>query len=106
MGYRSDVAFVVPESAPRFEELDKDVFDVHEKGGYRLYHVEQIKWYPDDEVVKAVTAYMYKLDNLCDDDQRYLFIRLGEDTDDNEVRGYLYDNPFDLRHIRRIEFET
>lgn len=106
MGYRSDVAFVVPDSAPRFEEMDKHVFDVHEKGGYRLYVVEQIKWYPDDEIVQAVTQYMDKLDKLCDDNQRYRFLRFGEEKDHIEDRGYLYDNPFNLCWTRRILFDV
>ena len=61
--------------------------------------------YDDDEVVKAVTAYMDKMDEQCDAEQGYLFIRLGEMEDDNEVRGFLYENPFDLHRVRRIAFE-
>ena len=46
MGYRSQVGFVVPENAPRFEQLDDDAncFDeIREVDGCRLYFCDHIK---------------------------------------------------------------
>jgi len=103
MGYRSEVAFIVPENAPHFEEIDNCFDTVVEKDGLRLYHATWLKWYEDFPVVQAVTSYLSKLDDTIEE-ERYLFIRLGEDTSDAEEEGNLWDNPFNLGWTRKIEF--
>ena len=103
MGYRSEVAFVVPDSAPRFEEMENCFEDIIEKDGYRLYHSTWLKWYEDYPIVHAVQEYLFSLDE--DGGEDYLFIRLGEDNADVEEEGGLWDNPFDLGWARKIEFE-
>jgi hypothetical protein len=104
MGYRSEVAFVVPESAPRFEEVDNCFEDIIERDGYRLYHSTWLKWYEDFPIVISVSDYLTSLDQEDKTDD-YLFIRLGEDNGDVEEEGDLWDNPFDLGWTRKIEFE-
>jgi hypothetical protein len=99
MGYRSEVAFVVPASAPRFEEIE-DCFDkIEERDGYRLYHAAWVKWYDDVPVVQAVNTY---LNGLTD---QHRFIRIGEDYDDVETWGHLQGDPFDLRWVREVVFD-
>ena len=38
------------------------------------------------------------------DGEEYLFLRIGEDHDDNVSTGWMYDNPFDVRIVREIQF--
>jgi hypothetical protein len=107
MGYRSEVGFVVPSSAPKFEEIE-DVFDkVIEKDGFRLYYCDWIKWYDysDDEntIVTAVEKYFDSLDHE-DRMGEYYFIRLGEEFSDVDYRGENYNNPFNLGHSRTLTF--
>jgi hypothetical protein len=103
MGYRSEVAFIVPEKAPRFEEIENCFATIKEKDGLRLYHSSWLKWYEDFEIVQAVESY---LDELDENEDRFLFIRLGEDGNDIEERGNLWDNPFGLGWCRKIEFDS
>jgi hypothetical protein len=103
MGYRSEVAFIVPDSAPRFEEIE-DCFDhITEKEGYRLYYADWLKWYEDAEVVMAVTNYLTDL-HTEDKTEEFLFIRLGEDVSDIEEDGQFWDNPFELGWSRKIRY--
>ena len=96
MGYRSQVGLVIPESAPRFEQID-DIFDqIDEKGGYRLYICEAVKWYDEFPVVKAVTEYVNKHEDDC------ILIILGEDDGDIETTGSLWENPFGLGYVRNL----
>jgi len=102
MGYRSEVGFVVPENAPRFEKLDEDAdcFDsIRDADGYRLYVAEQIKWYEGDNVVDAVEEYVREHEDDC------LFVRIGESDDDLEVIGHLWENPFNLGYVRELRFD-
>jgi hypothetical protein len=101
MGYRSEVAFVVPESAPRFEEVENCFEDVIERDGCRLYYATWIKWYEDYPIVQAVTDYLVSLEDDGKSED-YLFIRLGEDYNDIEEEGEFWDNPFDLGWARKI----
>jgi len=103
MGYRSEVAFIVPDTAPKFEEID-DCFDsIIEKDGYRLYHATWLKWYEDFPIVQAVNEYLATLDEN-ETEKRYLFIRIGEDAADVDEEGNFWDNPFDMGWVRKIEF--
>ena len=101
MGYRSDVGFVVPESAPHFEKLDEDsnCFDeIRSQDGFRLYVVESIKWYEDDNLVQAVEQYIRENEDEC------LFVRIGESQEDIQVEGHLWENPFELGFVRRLTY--
>ena len=105
MGYRSEVAFVVPDSAPRFENREDNCFEtVREEDGCRLYHTSWMKWYENDSdypIVQAVMDYLSELD-----DEDFLFIRIGDDVGDIEEVGYFFDNPFNLGYTRRICFDN
>lgn len=103
MGYRSEVAFVVPDGAPRFEEVDNVFDEIKEQNGYRLYHGDWLKWYEDYPIVQAVDAYFSKM--MDEDRDDYLFIRIGESSDDVDEDGCFWDNPFGLSWTRKITFE-
>ena len=102
MGYRSQVGFVVPENAPRFEQLDDDAncFDeIREVDGCRLYFCDHVKWYSGDNLVEAVEAYILEHEDEC------LFIRVGESDSDLEILGTMWDNPFNLGYVRNVTFD-
>lgn len=116
MGYRSDVCLCLKQKlVPRFDDLlstdasDKScVADLlgdaecitDTETGASLWLWQDIKWYADYEDVSA----MEHLLNLADDPD-YLFIRIGDDSDDTEVQGCYWDNPFGLYLARQICFE-
>jgi hypothetical protein len=108
MGYRSDVAFcfkrppqlVIPMSIDNFaKDLPWD--DIIDNGDSMLFSISSIKWYEGYEVIANVMKFLKSLE--YDD---YLFIRLGEDSNDNETEGGWYDNPFDLGTLREITFSN
>lgn len=68
--------------------------------GDELWHWTDVKWCQTNEDVSFMASIMAELD-LRD----YLFLRIGEDTDDNEVQGFYWNNPFALCLERRICFE-
>lgn len=62
------------------------------------WYWEDKKWYEDDPINLMV---MEVLDNIEEED--YLFIRLGEDLCDIEVKGTYFDNTFNIRLMRKIQ---
>lgn len=127
MGYYSDVACVfTPEGYEKFKEIfsekikeywkdypykDTDHPDIMENNmlnysdispdGFVLQEKTDKKWYEDSVYFPDVRAFMSALNELDDDSYKYL--RMGENNDDNEELGGLYDEPFGVGIIRRIE---
>ena len=117
MGYRSDVGLALSKTgAIRLEEklasLDKDSethFNVtefleyaqkhlkHEESGAELYLWDYLKWYDSFSDVRFIEELMNELE--WDD---FLFLRIGEDMNDNEENGGFWDNPFELSILRTI----
>jgi len=117
MGYRSDVGLALSKAgADRLQEklnsLDKDseiFFNVtelleyaykhmkHEQTGSELYLWDYLKWYDSFPDVRFFEDLMNELES---DD--FLFLRIGEDMNDNEERGSFWDNPFELSILRTI----
>jgi hypothetical protein len=98
MGYRSDVAIKVkPIHQPAFEEiLKKAEFDCYHIAPCTAF-ITDVKWYMEWDKVKLVENWLDTLDY-----EDYGFIRLGEDHDDNEIRGDAYS--YDMHISRNIEF--
>ncbi len=111
MGYRSEVILAVgPEVMPQFmvtmakspearelcwadhDEMVKDYCDI--KGAF-LFRWGGIKWY-DSYEVQAIVDFIDWCENETIEvegkevsaDNFYRFVRIGEDTDDNEVQGW------------------
>ena len=59
--------------------------------GAEAYLWECVKWYEDFSDVSFIENLLAELDW-----KDFLFIRIGEDYDDTEVRGDFWDNPFEL----------
>jgi hypothetical protein len=98
MGYRSDVAIKVkPSLQSAFQEtLAKAKLDSYIVNPCTVF-ITNVKWYTDFDNVKLVEKW---LDTLEYED--YGFIRLGEDQDDNEIHGDVYN--YDMYISRSIEF--
>jgi hypothetical protein len=115
MGYRSEVILAVgPEVMPQFmvtmaksEEARKMCWSEHTemikdyagiKGAF-LFRWDHIKWYDSYEEISAIQDFIDwcesekfehegKEVDACD---FYRFVRIGEETDDNEVQGWGFD---------------
>ena len=115
MGYRSEVILVVgKEVMPQFlvtlaksretrvlcyNDTDKYIQN-HEEEGTCLFYWGHIKWYDSFEEVQAIEDFLdwcecerVDVDGKdTDADQFVQFIRIGEELDDMEARGYGYYN--------------
>ena len=117
MGYRSDVGLALSKAGmlrlqEKLNSLDKDsetFFSVsellkyackhmkHEETGAELYLWEYLKWYDNYSDVRFIEDLMNELEW-----EDFLFLRLGEDMNDNEEKGSFWDNPFELSILRTI----
>ena len=114
MGYRSEVVFIVAkEVMPQFlatmaksPETRKMCFSEtymrikdFQGDGNILFNWNSIKWYEGYEEIDAITDFM----DWCDDEDEhgYRFCRVGENDDDNVVRGWGFD---DVHISRSITF--
>ena len=93
MGYRSDVALELTKEkndlfralyAVKFPEDIAFLYDCVESENEdgTLYHWTDIKWYDSFAEVSFIETFINSLDY-----EDYAFIRLGEESDDNEYRG-------------------
>ena len=115
MGYRSEVILVVgKEVMPQFlvtlaksgetramcyHDADQYIQN-HEEEGTCLFYWSHIKWYDSFEEVQAIEDFLDWCESErvdvdgkdTDADQFVQFIRIGEELDDMESRGYGYYN--------------
>ena len=116
MGYRSDVGLALTQPAvhtlhQKLNALDKnsEAFSVvsdflvyadkhleDADSGAEVYLWEGIKWYEEFSDVGFIENLLTELDW-----SDFLFIRIGEDYGDTEVRGDFWENPFDLKLTRK-----
>jgi len=123
MGYRSEVVLAVgKELMPHFlnvlaKEPDARAFvfkdndclrEDYNGEGTLLVSWSDVKWYK--ETYAPITAIQHFID-MCDSDgiegleepwEHFRFVRLGEDSDDIEEKGYL--NSWDIYITRNISF--
>lgn len=117
MGYRSDVGIALNQSAiltlhQKLNALDKEseafsvvssFFTYADKhledcdSGAETYLWEGVKWYDEFPDVEFIENLLMELDW-----GDFLFIRIGEELDDIDIRGSFWDNPFDLGISRSI----
>ena len=117
MGYRSDVGLALSKVGAvslqkKLVALDQDsetFFKVtellkyahkhmkHEETGSELYLWDYLKWYDSYSDVRFIEDLMGELE-----DEEFLFLRIGEDMNDNEEKGSFWDNPFELSILRTI----
>jgi len=110
MCYYSDVALLLGKEADgelrvalvKAPEEVRQLFkgqppEVDAKTGLRLRHWEHVKW--QDEVAEFVDEFISTLN-----DSQYRFLRLGEAFGDLDDSGGIYDSPFALEVVAKIEF--
>ena len=110
MGYYSDVALLLDREADgelRVALVDapedvRQLFkgrapEVDGKTGLRLRRWEHVKW--QDEVAEFMDSFLASLD-----DDQYRFLRLGEAFGDLDDLGDIYESPFVVEVVSRIEF--
>ena len=107
MGYRSEVAialtseaanklFVLQEFCPELKELVNDAdenshFDKEsiDKGFDAKLYWNHVKWYDSYTEIQQMETFLY---NILEDDCDFLFLRIGEETDDMETQGHFWDS--------------
>ena len=110
MGYYSDVALLLGREADgelrvalvKAPEEVRQLFkgkapEVDANTGMRLRHWEHVRW--EGEVAEFMDSFTAALDG-----DQYRFIRLGETFGDLDDYGGIYDSPFGLEVVSRIEF--
>ena len=125
MGYRSDAALALTEhgrnifnqklvSSDTTDAVRHDVSrllahasqhkcDAETKSECWLWH--GVKWFTGDPACYRDIRFIESvLDTL--DETDYYFVRIGEDTDDNEIRGLWLDNPFEIILCREIVLDS
>ena len=103
MGYRSDIGLALTQSAvqrmhQKLNSLDKNSEAISVIKDFIIY---SDKHHDDDDSAADVSFIENLLAEL--DWKDFLFIRIVEDYDDTEVRGYFWDNPFEIKLIREIK---
>jgi hypothetical protein len=117
MGYRSEVAFALRKEAadelyelakadPDLVEMLNDMqatarqdIELAEPDVYYFYY-DWVKWYSDDPQVMIIMEFLRKLEEE-DRDNEFGFLRLGEDSDDEEILGQPFD--FGFNFVRKIQ---
>ena len=70
-----------------------------EESGAAAYHWDSLKWYSEYQDVAFVEKFLEE-----QDEDEYLFIRLGESEDDTEFKGTFWGSPFGMALARSIVF--
>ena len=65
--------------------------------GTVAYLWESTKWYDDFPEVRFIENLLQELDSAD-----FLFIRVGEDSDDTEMYGTFWENPLNMRLTRGV----
>ena len=107
MGYRSEVVLIVgKEVMPQFlttlakcpearnlcfRDTNMRIRDFQGDGNI-LFNWTYVKWDNDYDPVESLDDFMDWCDAECSTDEHYRFVRIGEDSDDNVVRGYGFDD--------------
>lgn len=110
MGYRSQVTLALrPKAAALFTTvrarggelpaLIEDADTGNHNDGSESYSWDHVKWYDSYACVNAIEQFMDRLDTEDMEDQ-YRFVRIGEESDDNEQRGH----GFEIYVSRSIEW--
>ena len=122
MGYRSEVVLAITsEVLPQFlvtmakspearalcyQHADERKDNYDDEGGI-LFRWSHIKWYEGCEEIDALCDFMGWCDaevigegnEEVDGDACYKFVRVGEDMDDNESRGYGFEDIYIERSV-------
>ena len=123
MGYRSHVVLAIAEplvpqflvtlaKSPEartlcFGDADKQERDFQDEKGSFFFEWQDIKWYDSYEPIQAIEDFLnWATDRMeiagkeIDGEDYYRFVRIGEDHDDIETRGW----GFEIHPVRSIDY--
>jgi len=108
MGYRSDVAIAIHKDlqgefltflnttelmAHIFGDMSDFEFDKdYQCDGHWLFTCSSVKWYTDYKDIGMFEKFFDAMDEDDDHQVKYRFIRIGEESEDVEHRGYWHDS--------------
>lgn len=123
MGYRSEVILAVgPEVMPQFmvtmakspearrlcwSDHDEMIKNYDDTKGAFLFRWDSIKWYDSYEEVQAINDFIEWCESeiidvegeTVDASEFYRFVRIGEESDDNDQQGYGFQHIYIERNI-------
>lgn len=88
------------ETRQMVEDLLSEARHLTTDNGAAAYYWDNLKWYADFSDVSFIETFISSLPW-----EDYLFIRVGEDNEDTDYRGGLWDNPFTMGLSRCITFD-
>ena len=108
MGYRSDVAIAIHKdlqgefltflnTTELMAEIFGDMSDFnlnkdYQGDGHWLFTVSSIKWYSSYKDIEMFEKFFNAMDEDDDHQEKYRFIRIGEESEDIERRGDWHDS--------------
>jgi hypothetical protein len=114
MGYRSEVIFACTADAVPillaeagnsaalkqilFSESDQKLIGDYDSEGSYLFRWDHIKWYDGYPWAQAFSQMVAKMEEKLGD-EAYRWIRIGEELDDVEIKGYGFDHIYVRREI-------
>jgi hypothetical protein len=91
--YGSNIAFVVPSDAPRFEESE-NIFDtIKERNGYRLYVIIDFSWHLNNPIATTLNKYF---ESIAYDQFRFVRAKNTKSYIYTEDKGSLLNDPFEI----------
>jgi hypothetical protein len=107
MGYRSDVIFACTADAVPilfaeagksaalkellFADADEKFLGDYDGDGSYLFHWSHIKWYDGYPSIQAFNQMIEKIVEKLDE-EAYRWVCIGEDLDDNEIKGFGFEH--------------
>ena len=114
MGYRSDVIFACTADAvpvllaeagksPALKELlfadaDEKLLGSYDSEGSYLFRWNHIKWYDGYPSIQAFNQMIEKIVEKLDE-EAYRWVCIGEELDDNEIKGFGFEHIYISREI-------
>ena len=108
MGYRSDVAIAIHKdlqgefltflnTTELMAHIFGDMSDFHldkdyQEEGHWLFTVDSVKWYSSYIDIQMFEKFFDAMDENDDHQEKYRFLRIGEEHDDIEQRGCWWDS--------------
>ena len=120
MGYRSNIALAMSKKVKNEfyrklasekvnNETRKEVKSLFESAtqhltdpdtGAEVWYWSDLKWYQGYSDVDFIEGVLSELN-----DDEFYFVRVGEDYEDNDIRGWWSDNPFGITFCTEIVFD-
>lgn len=122
MGYYSEVALCLTQKA--YTRLQAKVAEIEDRvtkyevenflptaefsetEGDALFYWSNVKWYEDYREIDFLMSFLYEEMDAKEDEEQYLFMRIGETLGDIQTEGAYWGNSFSLETIQELSFAT